>query len=167
MYHSPRRAMKRIVPTFEQAARQVHASHAETFRNEKHKDQWINTLVQHVFPTFGDRRVDSVEPSDVLKALSAIWLATPETARRVRQRIKAVFDWAKAAGYRSGDQPGRIDFKGTSQTASRGRTPRRTRIRSGACLHPVFNSTGRVGWPTESGTPMSGSARLRRGARTS
>jgi integrase len=29
----------------------------------------------------------------------------PETARRVRQRIKSVFDWAKAAGFRSGDNP--------------------------------------------------------------
>src|SRR5690606_27725794 len=29
----------------------------------------------------------------------------PETARRVRQRIKAVLDWAKAAGFRSGENP--------------------------------------------------------------
>ncbi len=34
-----------------------------------------------------------------------IWTAKPETARRVRQRMKTVFDWAKASGYRSGDNP--------------------------------------------------------------
>ena len=36
---------------------------------------------------------------------SSIWLTKPETARRVRQRIKTVFDWSKAAGFRSGDNP--------------------------------------------------------------
>jgi integrase len=41
----------------------------------------------------------------VLKVLSPIWLTKPETARRVRQRIGTVLDWAKAAGYRSGHNP--------------------------------------------------------------
>jgi len=100
-----RRNERRVVPTFEEAARRVHESHAEAFRNAKHKQQWINTLTEYVFPVFGDRRVDHVQSGDVLKALSAIWLTKPETARRVRQRIKAVFDWAKASGYRAGDNP--------------------------------------------------------------
>jgi integrase len=37
--------------------------------------------------------------------LSEIWLKKPETARRIRQRIGTVFDWAKAAGFRSGENP--------------------------------------------------------------
>lgn len=37
--------------------------------------------------------------------LSPIWNEISETARRVKQRIKVVFDWAKASGYRSGDNP--------------------------------------------------------------
>ena len=32
-------------------------------------------------------------------------LEKPETARRLRQRIGTVFDWAKAAGHRTGDNP--------------------------------------------------------------
>ena len=32
-------------------------------------------------------------------------MTKPETARRVRQRIKSVLDWAKASGFRSGDNP--------------------------------------------------------------
>jgi integrase len=36
---------------------------------------------------------------------SPIWLTKPETARRVRQRIRVVFDWAKGAGHRRGDNP--------------------------------------------------------------
>ena len=51
------------------------------------------------------RPVDKIDAADVLKALSAIWTTKPETARRLRQRIKVVFDWAKASGYREGDNP--------------------------------------------------------------
>ena len=40
-----------------------------------------------------------------MRALELIWLSKPETARRVRQRIRAVFGWAKASGFRSGDNP--------------------------------------------------------------
>ena len=41
----------------------------------------------------------------MLRALTPIWLSKPETARRVRQRIRAVFDWAKGAGHRVGGNP--------------------------------------------------------------
>jgi hypothetical protein len=100
-----RRQARRTVPTFKAAAIAVHDYLKPSFRNEKHQAQWINTLDTYIFPVFGDRRVNQVESSDVLKALSPIWLTKPETARRVRQRTKAVFDWAKASGYRTGDNP--------------------------------------------------------------
>ena len=41
----------------------------------------------------------------MLKVLSPIWLTKPETARRVKQRIGTVLDWAKAAGFRTGENP--------------------------------------------------------------
>src|SRR3546814_14366226 len=44
--------------------------------------------------------------------LSDIWLAKPETARRVRQRIGAVLDWAYASGYRETEAPMRAITKG-------------------------------------------------------
>ena len=56
-------------------------------------------------PAIGDRRVDEIETPDVLRVLSPIWLTKPETARRVRQRIGTVLDWAKAAGFRAGENP--------------------------------------------------------------
>jgi hypothetical protein len=43
----------------------------------------------------------------VLKALEPIWVEKPETASRVRGRIEAVLDWAKARGLREGDNPAR------------------------------------------------------------
>jgi integrase len=102
---SERRRERQVVPTFEAAARQVHEAQSKSFRNPKHAAQWITSLATYVFPVFGERRVDHIESADVLKALSPIWLEIPETARRVRQRMKAVFDWARASGHRSGDNP--------------------------------------------------------------
>jgi integrase len=100
-----RRRAKRTVPTFREAAKTVHASHAAAFRNVKHKAQWLASLAADVFPVFGDRPVNAIESSDVLKALAPIWITKPETARRLKQRIRVVLDWAKASGYRSGDNP--------------------------------------------------------------
>jgi integrase len=100
-----RRLQRRVVPTFAEAAKQVHAAHAATFRNAKHRAQWLASLEADVFPIFGDRRIDAIDSADVLKTLSLIWTKKPETARRLKQRIRVVLDWAKASGYRSGDNP--------------------------------------------------------------
>jgi len=100
-----RRKARTNAPTFKVAAIQVHADHSKTWKNEKHAAQWINTLTNYAFPYFGDRQVNQIGTAEVLRALSPIWLTKPETARRVRQRIGVVMDWAKAAGHRSGDNP--------------------------------------------------------------
>jgi integrase len=100
-----KRRARRVVPTFRQAAEIVHKAHAKAWKNAKHGDQWINTLTNYAFPAFGDRRVDQIDTPEILKALSPIWLTKQETARRVRQRIGTVLDWAKAAGHRAGDNP--------------------------------------------------------------
>lgn len=100
-----RRKARTTVPTFSQAAELVYAEHKAGWRNEKHAQQWINTLRQYVFPAIGQRRVDHIDTPDLLKVLGPIWLTKPETARRVRRRIGTVLDWAKAAGHRSGENP--------------------------------------------------------------
>jgi integrase len=100
-----RRTAKRVVPTFEAAAIEVHSGHKVSWKNPKHADQWINTLTAYALPFFGKKQVDQVDSSDVLKALNPIWISKPETARRVLQRIRTVFDWAKASGHCTGDNP--------------------------------------------------------------
>lgn len=92
-------------PTFKQAAITVHAAHSPSFRNAKHSDDWLNSLKMYAFPHFGARSIDAVTSADILKALETFWTAKPETARRVKQRIRAVLDWAKASGYRTGENP--------------------------------------------------------------
>lgn len=95
-----RRRERLTVPTFKAAATAVHADHAKTFRNVKHRAQWLQSLENDVFPAIGARLVDSITSADVLKVLAPIWTKKPETARRLKQRIKVVLDWATVAGHR-------------------------------------------------------------------
>tara|TARA_R100000365_G_C2740880_1_gene69602 strand:- start:503 stop:1531 length:1029 start_codon:yes stop_codon:yes gene_type:complete len=91
--------------TFSEAAERVHEEHKAAWKNAKHTDQWINTLRTYANPSLGQRSVDSIETPDILAVLRPIWQSKPETARRLRQRLKTVFDWAKASGLRSGENP--------------------------------------------------------------
>jgi integrase len=100
-----RHRVRQIIPTFEEAAQRVHEARAGSWRNDKHKAQWINTLRDYAFPKLGPKRIDLIDTADILLILTPIWLTKPETARRLRQRLSTVMDWAKAAGFRSGDNP--------------------------------------------------------------
>lgn len=88
------------VPTFAEAARQVHAEHRKGWKNGKHQAQWLATLEAYAFPHFGQVAVSQLEAYAVRDALEAIWLSKPETARRLRQRINTVVDWSVAKGFR-------------------------------------------------------------------
>ncbi|SDA69014.1 site-specific integrase [Sinorhizobium sp. NFACC03] len=111
---------RRVVPSFKVAAKTVHEEHKMAWKNPKHADQWINTLNQYAVPHIGDMMVDRIDTPDILRVLSPIWLAKPETARRVRQRLNTVFDWAKASGYRTGDNPVKGVTRGLPKQLERG-----------------------------------------------
>lgn len=89
------------IPNFERAATDCHAELAKTFRNPKHASLWLNTMRDYAFPQFGSVKIDQITHSHVFNALSKIWLVKNDTARRVRQRILKVIDWAVAKGYRA------------------------------------------------------------------
>ena len=96
------------VPTFRQAAELVHAEHVKGWKggtDSKHGVQWLATLEAYAFPAFGEAAVSAVDAPAVRDALAAIWLNKPETARRLRQRICTVIDWAVAKGYRDASLP--------------------------------------------------------------
>jgi hypothetical protein len=136
--------LERSIPTFDAAARQVYAEHSKTFRNELHKKHWIESLEKFVFPFIGDRRMDQIDTGDVLKALTPIWLKVPETARRVKQRTKVIFDWAKASGYRKGS----TTRSRASKNSSRSTTPKTNTSRLTVCQHPCIHSITAVLTPT-------------------
>jgi integrase len=93
--------------TFQDCADRYIASHEKGWRNPKHRDQWRNTLSTYAYPVFGDVPVDAVNTAKVTEVIEPIWATKTETATRVRGRIEAILDWAKARGYRSGENPAR------------------------------------------------------------
>jgi integrase len=93
------------VPTFKEAAELYHAQVSKSWRNGKHGDQWLNTLKSYAFPVIGKFSVEDVDAPTIQRALLPIWLSKGETARRVRQRIGVVLDYAHGKGWRSTEAP--------------------------------------------------------------
>lgn len=91
--------------TFKAAAETYIALNEASWRNEKHRAQWRNTLSTYAYPVIGDLPVAEVATTHVLEILEPIWRSKAETASRLRGRIEAVLDSAKARGYRQGENP--------------------------------------------------------------
>jgi integrase len=85
--------------TFEECAHQYHGKKKGGWKNPKHRAQWINTLTTYAFPTIGKSKVHTIRKANILAVLNPIWNEKPETASRVRQRIKTVLDWAAAMDF--------------------------------------------------------------------
>jgi integrase len=108
------------IPTFKQAAALVHAENKATWRNDKHGAQWLSSLEAHAFPQIGDVSVAEITSGQVRDLLVAIWLTKHETAKRVRQRIGTVIDWAVAKGYREASLPMGVINKALPKAAKGG-----------------------------------------------
>jgi hypothetical protein len=96
--------IKAIKPTFGKIAEDLIAAKSSEWRNSKHKAQWEMTLRDYCAP-ISSKPVDEVDTTDILAILTPLWKRTPETASRLRGRIEAVLDAAKAKGYRTGENP--------------------------------------------------------------
>lgn len=107
-----RRKVEVVIPTFEAAAKLAHTELIKGWKNGKHTKQWLKTLELYAFPKLGKLKVDQIDGPLIRGVLAAIWLDIPETARRVRQRIGTVLDWAYASGFRATEAPTRSLSKG-------------------------------------------------------
>jgi integrase len=93
--------------TFKQCAEKYIAAHRASWRSTIHSEQWPRTLATYVYPTIGALAVADIDTALVLKCIEPIWREIPTTAMRVRGRIEAVLDWAKARDFRAGENPAR------------------------------------------------------------
>ena len=93
--------------TFRHVAESYIAANEGSWRNDKHRQQWRNTLASYVYPVMGELPVADIGTAHVLQILEPIWQEKPETASRIRGRIEALLDAAKARGYREGENPAR------------------------------------------------------------
>lgn len=72
--------------------------------NKKHRDQWRMTLRDYAKPLHSIP-VAEVTVDDVVSCLTPHWTARQETADRLRSRIAAVIDYARARGLRDAGNP--------------------------------------------------------------
>jgi integrase len=89
---------------FGECATALIAAKQSEWRNSRHRQQWRVTLETYCAPIWATP-IDQVDTAAVLAVLTPLWQTRPETASRVRGRIEAVLDAAKAQGHRSGENP--------------------------------------------------------------
>jgi integrase len=92
---------------FKDAVDKALAAKLDAFQNEKHRDQWRNTLDTYATPQLGALTLQEIDTAAVLRVLQPIWATKTETASRLRGRIEAVLSWATVAGHRTGENPAR------------------------------------------------------------
>ena len=68
----------------------------------------MSSLRRFAFPRIGRMPVSEVTSADVLEILSPIWHRKAQTARRLRQRLRAVLEWAVAMEFRMDNPCDRI-----------------------------------------------------------
>lgn len=104
-------AVRQVINTFEEVAREYIAQHKDGWKNRKHCQQWENTLATYVYPIIGKlapHEITTVNVLDVLRQkhvrmgnAGTLWTNVRETASRVRTRIEIVIAAAKAKGLSS------------------------------------------------------------------
>src|SRR5262249_28940500 len=82
--------------TFAEAAHEYLVAHEAGWRGDGSLKQWQHCLKKHILPTLGCKPVNAIITADVHAALFPIWTTIPETARRARNRIELILDFAAA-----------------------------------------------------------------------
>ena len=92
------------MPTFIEWANQLHPKLEKQWRNAAYAKNWLKSLEIHC-KEFKDVPLDMVTYQMIEKDLAKIWISQPETAKRVKQRINAVFTNAVKHGLINGSPP--------------------------------------------------------------
>lgn len=89
--------------TFDKVAADYIEAQRSSWTNEKHAQQWQNTLATYASPVIGDLAPADITTEHLLKILTPIWNTKKETASRVRNRVELVLNAAKARKLRTGE----------------------------------------------------------------
>ena len=103
----PHSRQRSDAPTFEKAVAEVIDIHSPGWRDGgKTAKLWRSSLSRYAYPRLGAKRVDRITAADVMAVLNPIWHTRSETAKKVRQRISTVMNWAVAQGHRTDNPAG-------------------------------------------------------------
>ena len=73
--------------------------------NKKHIQQWRNSLLMYASPILDQKAFHRLTNEDVYDVLHPIWVTKHETARRIQQRLRKIFGYAKALKWYDNDNP--------------------------------------------------------------
>lgn len=97
--------------SFKECAERYIEAHQSGWKSAKHGSQWASTLETYAYPKIGHLPVAAIDTALVLEVLEQkidrerFWNSKTETASRVRGRVETILSWAKARGYRQGENP--------------------------------------------------------------
>jgi hypothetical protein len=106
-------AKVRKATTFLDYAATYITRHQGMWKNEKHRQQWSNTLgvdgggKRHMdyCDTLHPMPIEDIDVTAITRVLNPIWHNLPETASRIRGRIERILSAATTEGLRSGPNP--------------------------------------------------------------
>jgi len=99
------RIQQRNAKTFRECAEAVIKNKEREFKTVRCHSTWQSSIETYVLPLLGDRIVRTITRADVAAVLEPIWQAKHITAKKIRGRIEAILDYAKAMDYRDGENP--------------------------------------------------------------
>lgn len=102
---------RRGIPTFKMASEAAHEALSPGW-SEKGAKTFIGSLANHAFPKIGSTRVDLITAADISQVLAPIWMSKPDMARKVRQRIGTVLNYAHGKGWRASEAPSKAVIVG-------------------------------------------------------
>lgn len=77
----------------------------------KYRDQWGDSIKTYALPVIGSKPVSEITHSDVADVLLPIWQEKNPTAQKLREKLKAIFDYAIGKEWRTEPNPVAKDGK--------------------------------------------------------
>jgi integrase len=91
--------------TFQQCVDGYFMAH-RTAWTPRHARHWMRTMATYVLPIIGTLAVSTIDTAAVMLVLEQL-AHIPNAQARVRRRLEAAIDWAKARGFFAGENPAR------------------------------------------------------------
>lgn len=95
---------RRKVPTFREATIAAHMALKKGW-TEKNAKAFLSSLESHAYPTLEKKNIHAISSADIITALEPIWTTKPQIAKKVRQRIGTVLNFAHGKGWRATEAP--------------------------------------------------------------
>ena len=91
------------MPTFEEMAVETFDLRSQDWTGKKTLEMYHLHMANYILPVLGAMPIDQVGPQDILKVLAPVWIAKPETARKLKVRMSAVLQYAVSKELRKDD----------------------------------------------------------------